>query len=196
MKTWYLEGYTGPKHTFQRIRINGFPFRVGRAQGLSLVLDSGSLSREHAELQCMGDHLVLLDLDSTNGTYLNREPVRGRVRVESGDIVRFGEEEFRLVSEDRAARGDHQTTRQGLATLPEHLPSGARELYQLLVNRQVGSVFQPIVRYSDGSTHAWEVLGRGRHPGLAESPQLPGHEAGRGGSRGRRAGQEQAGENP
>ena len=32
MKTWYLEGYTGPKHTFQRIRINSFPFRVGRAQ--------------------------------------------------------------------------------------------------------------------------------------------------------------------
>lgn len=171
MKTWYLEGYTGPRRAFQRIRITGFPFRVGRAQELPLVLDSDGISREHAELRWADDHVVLSDLNSTNGTFLNRERIRDTVRVEHGDVLHFGEEEFRLISEEQAVGGHHETTRQGVTSLPEHLPVGGRELYQLVLNRQVGAVFQPIVRYSDAAIHAWEILGRGRHPGLSESPR-------------------------
>lgn len=170
MKNWYLEGYSETRHALQRIPLNGFPFRVGRAEGLSLVLDSDGISREHAELRCMGDHLVLLDLNSTNGTFLNREPVKGEVRIENGDIIHFAEREFRVVSEDQQPRSHQKLTRRGIAKLSDTLPSGGKELHQLMLDRQVDAVFQPIVRHSDGRPHAWEVLGRGRHPKLPESP--------------------------
>lgn len=169
-KNWYLEGYAGPRRALQRIRVLRFPFRVGRAEGLPLTLDSDGISREHAELGDGGDHVVLRDLGSTNGTFLNREPIQGAVRVESGDIIHFAGEEFRLVSEEKATGGRGATTREGLSVLSANIPGGGRALQQLLANRQAVVVFQPIVRYSDGTTYAWEMLGRGRHPELSESP--------------------------
>lgn len=170
LKNWYLERYAGSRRVLQRIHVFRFPFRVGRAEGLSLTLDAEGISRTHAELDDGGDHLVLRDLGSTNGTFLNREPVRGEARAQSGDIIHFAGEEFRLVLEEKTARGARQTTREGLSVLSRDLPGGGRELQQMLLNKQAGVVFQPIVRYSNGSNFAWEMLGRGRHPGLSESP--------------------------
>lgn len=170
LKYWYLEGYAGPRRALQRIRLFRFPFRVGREAGLPLALDSDGISREHAEFEDGGDHLLLRDLDSTNGTFVNREPIHRRVRVESGDIIHFGGEEFRLALEEKAARSNRETTREGLSRLSEHLPGGGRAMQQLLVDNLAGVAFQPIVRCSDGGTHAWEMLGRGRHPELSEAP--------------------------
>jgi pSer/pThr/pTyr-binding forkhead associated (FHA) protein len=42
--------------------------------------------------------LVLEDLGSTNGTYLNGEPVRGPQALQSGDRIRIGETEFSYVA--------------------------------------------------------------------------------------------------
>lgn len=169
-KIWYLEGYAGSRRALQRIRLFRFPFRVGRDEGSSLTLDSNGISREHAELSTEDGNLVLRDLGSTNGTFLNHERIHGPVRVESGDIIHFAEEEFRLQSEEKIAVAAQQSTREGIATLSENLPVGGRELLQLLMNRQVAAVFQPIVEYGEGRVHAWEMLGRGTHPGLAASP--------------------------
>lgn len=57
----------GPQRSLQRIRINEFPFRIGRQAGLSLVLDSAGMSREHAHILLVDDpqaQLLLKDLDS------------------------------------------------------------------------------------------------------------------------------------
>jgi len=169
-RNWYLEGYAGPRRALQRIRLFRFPFRVGRDEGLSLTLSSDGLSREHAELYEEEGTLVLRDLGSTNGTFVNRERIHGPVRVESGDIIHFAEQEFRLQSEDKPAVAAQQSTREGISRLPDNLPVGGREFLQLLMNRQVKAMFQPIVEYGESRVHAWEMLGRGTHPGLSASP--------------------------
>jgi sulfite reductase (NADPH) flavoprotein alpha-component len=66
------------------------PATLGRdATAVSVVLDDRDVSRRHAQLEIFDGHLVLTDLGSTNGTYVNDEPVTYRVLF-PGDRVRIG----------------------------------------------------------------------------------------------------------
>ena len=47
------------------------------------------MSRHHAELRVEDDEVVLVDLGSTNGTFVNDEPVR-RVSLTDGTRVTLG----------------------------------------------------------------------------------------------------------
>ena len=51
-------------------------------------------SSAHARLVPQGDVMVLEDLGSTNGTYLNGEPLRGASPLHAGDTIRIGDSEF------------------------------------------------------------------------------------------------------
>ena len=54
----------------------------------------GSVSSQHARLVPQGDVMVLEDLGSTNGTYLNGEPLRGPQPLHHGDRIKIGDSEF------------------------------------------------------------------------------------------------------
>ncbi|MCW2877259.1 MAG: Sulfite reductase flavoprotein alpha-component [Sphaerisporangium sp.] len=70
------------------------PATLGRDSGAAaVVLDDGTVSRRHARLEFVDNHLVLTDLGSSNGTYLNDERVTRRVLV-SGDRMRIGRYEL------------------------------------------------------------------------------------------------------
>lgn len=64
--------------------------RVGFLPGSEIFLPVRGVSRRHAELRWRGGHLVLRDLESTNGTYLNGRPVTEEVTVRGGDVIQFG----------------------------------------------------------------------------------------------------------
>jgi pSer/pThr/pTyr-binding forkhead associated (FHA) protein len=63
------------------------------------------VSRRHARIRVDADVAQLEDLDSTNGTFLNRAPLRSPTALQDGDIVRVGSLRltFRMLSE-KAAR--------------------------------------------------------------------------------------------
>ena len=63
---------------------------IGRDRGCGVVLDDITVSRQHAELRREGSVVVLTDLDSLNGTYLNRIPVDSAV-VHDGDTIWIGD---------------------------------------------------------------------------------------------------------
>ena len=50
------------------------------------------VSRKHAAIQREGDTLLLIDLDSTNGTYLNHERIQPNqpFQLQNGDVIRLG----------------------------------------------------------------------------------------------------------
>jgi pSer/pThr/pTyr-binding forkhead associated (FHA) protein len=54
------------------------------------VLDDSFVSSAHAELVFDQGAWWISDTGSTNGTYVNQQPVRGRTRITKGDIVQFG----------------------------------------------------------------------------------------------------------
>ncbi len=70
---------------------------VGRRDDNSMVIDDGFISGSHAEL--IFDHGAwwLQDLNSTNGTFVNNQPVHGRIRLSDGDIVQFGRVRLRAM---------------------------------------------------------------------------------------------------
>lgn len=65
------------------------PLQLGREAGCDVVLPDLAVSRRHARVAWQGAELVLEDLGSTGGTYVNGERV-GRCTLRSGDMVRFG----------------------------------------------------------------------------------------------------------
>ena len=66
---------------------------IGRANDNDIVLASITVSRCHAVLLRDADELLLLDLESANGTLVNGVLARpdAPVRLADGDVIRFGQ---------------------------------------------------------------------------------------------------------
>jgi len=62
---------------------------LGRGTDCDLRLVDPGVSRHHAELRVENDQVVLVDLGSTNGTFVNGQPVR-RVTLSDGMRVALG----------------------------------------------------------------------------------------------------------
>ena len=67
---------------------------LGRGDQADIRLEDAFASSRHARLVPEGEVMVLEDLGSTNGTYLNGEPVRGPQPLHVGDRIRIGDSEF------------------------------------------------------------------------------------------------------
>jgi pSer/pThr/pTyr-binding forkhead associated (FHA) protein len=74
-----------------RFDLTGQPLAVtiGREAGNFLQVEDNEVSRRHAEIRRVGDTLVLGDLKSSNGTFLNDRRVE-RAELSSGDRIRIG----------------------------------------------------------------------------------------------------------
>jgi len=64
---------------------------LGRASDNDHVIEHGSVSRYHARLQQVGPGWLIIDLNSSNGTYVNGVAVSGPHLLRAGDAVRIGE---------------------------------------------------------------------------------------------------------
>lgn len=69
---------------------------IGRLPGSGIRLDGEGISRRHAAMNRAGSHVVLTDLGSTNGTFLNGERLMAPRPLRDGDLVRIGHVELRL----------------------------------------------------------------------------------------------------
>jgi EAL domain-containing protein (putative c-di-GMP-specific phosphodiesterase class I) len=169
---WVLESRLGDDASLQRTPVQPLPFRVGRAPGLQLVLSSAHVSKLHAEIYSDGRSVRVRDLGSRNGTFLNREPI-AEAPLHEGDVLHFGDFEFRVArdrEEEKAGVGDDEGTLIRTAPLSRHFVSGASEVRKLIDQGAVTTFFQPIVTLPSRRVAAYEALGRGRMPGLPESP--------------------------
>jgi predicted component of type VI protein secretion system len=62
---------------------------IGRAASNQVILDDESVSSYHARIEKRGDEYWLVDLKSTNGTFVNGAPVM-EARLQDGDLLQFG----------------------------------------------------------------------------------------------------------
>jgi len=170
-KKWVLEGYFGgDEDSLQRIPLSVFPAPVGRDSSLALAIEQSEVSRLHAEFLNVDGQLVLKDLGSTNGTFVNNKQLKGQTNLRHGDVVHFASSSVRVLEQTLVPpERDASMTMINVMPRSDKLPTGLNELQVLLKERAIKSQFQPIVRL-DGSLYGYEVLGRGSRPDLPISP--------------------------
>ncbi|GBC84449.1 Transcriptional regulatory protein GlrR [bacterium HR11] len=74
----------------------GQTYRIGRAHDNQIVVPDPTVSRYHATVQALADRVVLRDLDSKNGTFVNGRRIQGEVEVFGVEDIRLGRVIFLL----------------------------------------------------------------------------------------------------
>jgi pSer/pThr/pTyr-binding forkhead associated (FHA) protein len=102
---WILQGSgSSSEELIFRLRPGGIK-TVGRAPRADFIVDAALVSRLHCRLEAGDDNLDVIDLSSTNGTYVNGKRVK-RARLTSGDRLRVGRVELTVEKAERdASRG-------------------------------------------------------------------------------------------
>ncbi len=85
-----LEG----KHRGQRIALPRTQFVIGRDGSCHLRPVSSDVSKFHCAIAHQGERIVVRDLKSTNGTFLNGERITGTARALDGDVLDVGPLKF------------------------------------------------------------------------------------------------------
>jgi pSer/pThr/pTyr-binding forkhead associated (FHA) protein len=76
---------------------------VGRAPRADFIVDAALVSRLHCRLTATDEHLEVVDLSSTNGTFVNDKRVK-KGTLATGDRLRVGRVELTVDKQQRAER--------------------------------------------------------------------------------------------
>lgn len=167
----YLECFTGPRTAPKRFELASFPARIGRQPDCTIQLKVARISRSHAEIRRDDNgYLLIEDLGSTNGTFVNGRRIEASARIISGDVIHVGDQEMRLVEEHADDVPVHEDMTQiGLGTLPHQFPTMAREFNELL-DKELVVGYRQLITDNQGAAFGYELLGRGSHPALDAGP--------------------------
>jgi len=173
---WFLETVASDGSRV-RYTVDSFPFRVGRETGNTMAIDALGLSRRHAEFsEDISGRLRVADLNSTNGTFVNRERITGSYLLAENDIIHFGNTEFRLgrLPAERTMLKAPADMRTVVVTpgsaLSENFLTFERPLIELISGRGLSGAAQGIFSSQDSALFGYELLGRSTHPDLPNSP--------------------------
>ncbi len=86
----------------QRFSFKGDSFSIGREDDNDLVLDRVNVSKHHLRFRRVETHVEVVDLESTNGTYLNGRKVQGPRTIRRTDRVYVGDYILLLEGDDAA----------------------------------------------------------------------------------------------
>ncbi|MAI30979.1 MAG: diguanylate phosphodiesterase [Rhodopirellula sp.] len=166
-REWYLYGSIADGQNFQEVHINRPGFRIGRRFNCDLQLTWATVSGTHAEFNTgADDRLVLRDLDSTNGTFVNGKRISGEVVLKEDDIVQLGASEFRVLT--RSANEAQIDETIDFSFLPSQLVA----LEDLIHGAALVPHYQPVVNLTDKSIVGYEVLARSDNPELSTPFQM------------------------
>lgn len=90
---WLLESTPDSPSTLLFRLLPGSIKTVGRAPRADFVVDAPLVSRLHCRLTLQADGLLVEDLESTNGTFVNGERVT-KLLLRTGDALKVGRMEF------------------------------------------------------------------------------------------------------
>ena len=101
---------------------------LGRRPYNDIVIDNLAVSGEHAVIQMAGSEVVIEDLNSTNGTYVNGKAVK-KQPLQSGDAIEIGKYKIKFVGDaaennfDKTMVYKAQPTASRAAPMPSAQPS-------------------------------------------------------------------------
>src|SRR5690349_16935073 len=80
---------------------------IGRSSKCDIQVDQESVSRNHARIINTGKSLILRDLGSTNGTYVNDAVVDEYV-LRDADLIKIGRTIFKFLTGDNVENSYHE----------------------------------------------------------------------------------------
>lgn len=140
------------------------PVIVGRGNDTDMCIPASSVSKRHAEIIPSQEELVLKDLGSTNGTYVNGERIQ-QATAREGDIIQFANSVFRVGVQRR--NETRATIREGRLPWAQSL----MQFDQLMTEESISPYYQLIINLETGQPFGHEMLARSTLDGL-ETPNL------------------------
>jgi serine/threonine protein kinase len=173
-----LHIFAGPHKGRHLLVEEGAPLLLGRSRHAETRLEDPGVSRVHCEIQLEDGQVLVSDLDSAGGTFINGQRISEQI-LRPGDVLQIGETRMRL--QTSATAGDDEDTPADAAEGGSHLPRlSADHLHELSggvlshyrVGEQIGRgqsglVFQAS-DFKDERTVALKVL----WPGAANNTEL------------------------
>ena len=112
------------------------PSIFGRGQDADVILNDTKVSREHLQVQRVGDKIIATDLGSTNGTWLQGSRLDAPHTLQSGQFLRVGGHSVTIGWRSRIATQHSKEITQDLekaskyvlSLLPERVPDGPVQL--------------------------------------------------------------------
>ena len=144
---------------------------LGRSESNDIVVDDISASRQHAEiiLDPATNTVFLVDLNSTNGTYVNHQRVHGTHTLNPEDLIRIGQFLLHLhyytagMNSRPTATGTHRFTRELLLeSLDEHsvlIYEVSRKLNTVLDLDTAMNTVTGLIKQSMGVDYCQIILG-------------------------------------
>jgi len=119
-----------PSGSRRDVAISAFPFRIGRQAGNELTLRDSRVSRQQAQIIDVNGTMVIEDLGSSHGTFVNGEKVL-KQELKPSDQIDFGvPDSYRMIYVGEGATLDELVER---IEAPAPAQAGARELHHLSV---------------------------------------------------------------
>src|SRR5882672_9765022 len=103
----------------RRMVFNKPEVTIGRVQGNDIVLPKGNVSKRHARIVLKDGKFIIVDLKSTNGTYVNGRKITSPLVVKDSDKIYIGD--F-VVGVDEAAAGEGDMPSESTAPPPGDRP--------------------------------------------------------------------------
>ena len=102
----------------KKYNVDQASLKIGRSATSDIQIDQESVSRNHCEIVNTGEAVLVHDLGSTNGTYVNDYPVKEYV-LRDGDLIKVGRCIFKFLSGNNIENAYHEeiyrlTTTDGL----------------------------------------------------------------------------------
>ena len=93
---------------------------IGRASDLDLVLVEDMVSRKHAKLTASGGALSIMDLGSTNGTFVNGEKIR-RSDLKRNDRILIGTSILKVIDVSEMTMDSEASDKHSIKEMLEEL---------------------------------------------------------------------------
>lgn len=106
------EGFAGTAHELKSERTT-----VGRLEDNNFQIAEPSVSSHHCEIILRGSEIIVKDLNSTNGTYINDQPIT-EAPLKPGQILRLGKVELRLEDGRQPPAGAPGARKPAQQTMP------------------------------------------------------------------------------
>jgi sigma-B regulation protein RsbU (phosphoserine phosphatase) len=123
-----------PNGTRREVAVAAWPFRIGRQAGNELTLRDSRISRQQAQILAVDGAMVLEDMGSRHGTFVNGEKVL-RHELQAKDKIDFGmADSYKMIYVGEGATIEELVER---VEAPAPTAAGSRELYHLGVLLEV-----------------------------------------------------------